>query len=416
MRRSCSTFRRDHPHTRGDHLADEYPAVFDEGSSPHAWGPLLGLLLVQRRQGIIPTRVGTTMRVWTLPTVTRDHPHTRGDHISARVVREGDEGSSPHAWGPHGGDDGLDGRHGIIPTRVGTTQGSRGEGPSVWDHPHTRGDHSFSAVTLSPSSGSSPHAWGPRERPERRGVPPGIISTRVGTTPARRAPGPTVRDHLHTRGDHPGSHSTQICSTGSSPHVRGPRPVPVDVHRLGRIIPACAGTTDCHQRTSVTVRDHPRMCGDHVASKEDSSLAKGSSPHVRGPLPGGVEVRFRLGIIPACAGTTPPRIPRGRAGRDHPRMCGDHLNSTNRSAAWAGSSPHVRGPPRLRPRAVARGGIIPACAGTTLPRSRTHTARRDHPRMCGDHFSMSWRGLHMRGSSPHVRGPPRRTPRPTRGP
>ena len=70
------------------------------------------------------------------------------------------------------------------------------------------------------------------------------------------------------------------------------------------------------------VRDHPRMCGEHLLLRLDG-FGEGSSPHVRGAhLP----LQRRLsthGIIPACAGST---------------MVVHVL-----LAAGSGSSPHVRG-------------------------------------------------------------------------
>ena len=111
-----------------------------------------------------------------------------------------------------------------------------------------------------------------------------------------------------------------------------------------------------------------------------------------------------MGIIPACAGST---VPAGRISpscRDHPRMCGEHRTSWPNCEAKAGSSPHVRGA-QFRGESVDHlVGIIPACAGSTSLALRLPPLTKDHPRMCGEHawaFSLT---SSKSGSSPHVRG------------
>ena len=66
------------------------------------------------------------------------------------------------------------------------------------------------------------------------------------------------------------------------------------------------------------------MCGEHVVVVAAGDETWGSSPHVRG-APDAVGGQLRGGgIIPACAGsTTAFRLPAASV-RDHPRMCGEH--------------------------------------------------------------------------------------------
>ena len=51
--------------------------------------------------------------------------------------------------------------------------------------------------------------------------------------------------------------------------------------KLG-IIPACAGSTSSLFVSCALVRDHPRMCGEHVVNDCVVEVFGGSSPHVRG--------------------------------------------------------------------------------------------------------------------------------------
>ncbi len=133
---------------------------------------------------------------------------------------------------------------------------------------------------------------------------------------------------------------------GSSPHVRGAQTHLRRVRlRLG-IIPACAGSTYKH-RGSITPNP-------------------GSSPHVRGALVSGWVSCFHGGIIPACAGSTIVAVPFYLPSRDHPRMCGEHTPSNRPADFPAGSSPHVRGARGSSAAPKVSSGIIPACAGSTL--------------------------------------------------
>ena len=71
-------------------------------------------------------------------------------------------------------------------------------------------------------------------------------------------------------GEHFGVYVDLICLTGSSPHVRGAHNV-LDVRVLTTgIIPACAGSTRFPYPQLEQTRDHPRMCGEHVASSRMS--------------------------------------------------------------------------------------------------------------------------------------------------
>ena len=191
---------------------------------------------------------------------------------------------------------------------------------------------------------------------------------------------------------------------GSSPHVRGAPIRTFSRCRRTGIIPACAGSTRWLYCRTGPSRDHPRMCGEHVCRSLLVLLHWGSSPHVRGALTVQHAVLAAGGIIPACAGSTMFTSSRSRATRDHPRMCGEHMRSHVLCGVRGGSSPHVRGAHGRRGRRRVRPGIIPACAGSTSERSPKDGGRWDHPRMCGEHSSMARSSSSMWGSSPHVRG------------
>ena len=186
-------------------------------------------------------------------------------------------------------------------------------------------------------------------------------------------------------GEHRSIVGIGVACQGSSPHVRGARKDSPLRRCHSGIIPACAGSTRCILITMWNRWDHPRMCGEHDFQPFVISFGLGSSPHVRGArFPNGGRVPL-AGIIPACAGSTIPARTTPKLRWDHPRMCGEHPIAWIVRPFVVGSSPHVRGAPKYDLATSIMTGIIPACAGSTSPLVLQPDVSRDHPRMCGEH-------------------------------
>ena len=94
-----------------------------------------------------------------------------------------------------------------------------------------------------------------------------------------------------------------------------------------------------------------------------------------------------VGIIPADAGSTSLYILRLQQFGDHPRGCGEHQMGAMRRLSPPGSSPRMRGAPRLGLASRPVEGIIPADAGSTLSYTFALDPQQDHPRGCGEHLS-----------------------------
>ena len=186
-------------------------------------------------------------------------------------------------------------------------------------------------------------------------------------------------------GEHRSIVGIGVACQGSSPHVRGARRPRQPGIRPNGIIPACAGSTQVRLRRRPWTEDHPRMCGEHRSGFNALFFLTGSSPHVRGARKDSPLRRCHSGIIPACAGSTLRAwLLRQRRG-DHPRMCGEHFLDGLTDMTKKGSSPHVRGALFVFGCFTDWGGIIPACAGSTLCSRACISPPRDHPRMCGEH-------------------------------
>ena len=132
-----------------------------------------------------------------------------------------------------------------------------------------------------------------------------------------------------------------------------------------RIIPAYAGNTVSARMLRHSARDHPRICGEHIAKNLTTGEVKGSSPHMRGTQSTSAKPDYCSGIIPAYAGNTTRSAVAWLAIWDHPRICGEHLVFAAVALSTVGSSPHMRGTLFRQRHASAPVGIIPAYAGNT---------------------------------------------------
>ena len=192
-----------------------------------------------------------------------------------------------------------------------------------------------------------------------------IIPADAGSRAGRRA-------GLHIPGDHPrgcGEHVDQdvVVSRcdGSSPRMRGAPARKLWNSLYSRAIPADAGSTDYPARPAAADQDHPRGCGEHPSVSGLRCVARESSPRMRGAHIQGQFDSPSSGIIPADAGSTMGLCKVAFLMMDHPRGCGEHPVVPDPHSQMRGSSPRMRGAPRLCHIADTHRGIIPADAGST---------------------------------------------------
>ena len=72
---------------------------------------------------------------------------------------------------------------------------------------------------------------------------------------------------------------------GSSPRVRGKPIAPPSDNEGIRLIPACAGKTFAAKVPTLIGRAHPRVCGENPDELGTKVVGAGSSPRVRGKRP-----------------------------------------------------------------------------------------------------------------------------------
>ena len=170
------------------------------------------------------------------------------------------------------------------------------------------------------------------------------------------------------------------------------------------IIPAHAGLTNSQAPVVIISRDHPRACGAHQYFLNHRLSSLGSSPRMRGSHYYQSLWRDEDGIIPAHAGLTILHHPDSVLLWDHPRACGAHRETYEETAQSMGSSPRMRGSLLLFYDNRISIRIIPAHAGLTCCSNHRAGFRRDHPRACGAHWSMEQPHMRSPGSSPRMRG------------
>ena len=201
---------------------------------------------------------------------------------------------------------------------------------------------------------------------------------------------------------------TSCMSTGTSPRVRGKRPLTQTAHLNQGYIPARAGEALAGLEQLRRGRVHPRACGGSSEATMRLIQSQGTSPRVRGkPHAHGQLIEVER-YIPARAGEAPWCPPRSCLRRVHPRACGGSETSDEVAIVMGGTSPRVRGKPADAQGSVVEAGYIPARAGEARPKPHPKPCRTVHPRACGGSLLDDPHVQPVGGTSPRVRGKPDR--------
>ena len=214
-------------------------------------------------------------------------------------------------------------------------------------------------------SGSSPLTRGALHRRYGVGEPAGLIPAHAGSTKWAEFSTGVGRAHPRSRGEHSCSDARRRVRHGSSPLTRGAPSQSLTGTYRTRLIPAHAGSTACAHWRAKRSRAHPRSRGEHWENVIAPVFGLGSSPLTRGARNGAGGLRAFPGLIPAHAGSTLPK------------------DSIRRRAS--GSSPLTRGALTTRINQPMPSGLIPAHAGSTHSVSALMSPVMAHPRSRGEH-------------------------------
>ena len=206
------------------------------------WGQGVSRYKRQCEKRIIPTRVGTSISFGGCHTLPLDHPHACGDKNYFSFFPFHHQGSSPRVWGQVRANTSPTRKPGIIPTRVGTSPLSLILVIFAEDHPHACGDKRWKKYDFGIIKGSSPRVWGQEDDSVCTFLDERIIPTRVGTSDEGDGDNSSDEDHPHACGDKFClAYNLQVVA-GSSPRVWGQgKNFPFPLHQV-RIIPTRVGT------------------------------------------------------------------------------------------------------------------------------------------------------------------------------
>ena len=130
-----------------------------------------------------------------------------------------------------------------------------------------------------------------------------------GITPAYAGKSRTIKSIFPNHGDHP-----RLCGEkhhrptllveriGSPPPMRGKVLVHMLLFQYHGITPAYAGKSLTEKQKDVFGKDHPRLCGEKLASNSFRIFAVGSPPPMRGKGKRNKRIFWGIGITPAYAG------------------------------------------------------------------------------------------------------------------
>ena len=110
------------------------------------------------------------------------------------------------------------------------------------------------------------------------------------------------------------------------------------------------------------------------------------------------------GITPAYAGKSLFTFRKVMRLRDHPRLCGEKYSVYFLPLYGIGSPPPMRGKDYQNLSDALENRITPAYAGKSDPQTRSSTRSRDHPRLCGEKAVFRFSVEICLGSPPPMRG------------
>ena len=238
-------------------------------------------------------------------------------------------------------------------------------------------------------SGSSPRMRGKQTSCNQPLFYLRLIPAYAGKTDCAVGVRPGNGAHPRVCGENTGIIGVAQVVPGSSPRMRGKQSSHDRNHRVVGLIPAYAGKTIHVHWPRARTPAHPRVCGENLVIPTHRKAHAGSSPRMRGKPDWRGETAAPVGLIPAYAGKTSETDESGVERRAHPRVCGENLPPPYTLTLEAGSSPRMRGKPRVRSASLSSEGLIPAYAGKTLSMPRWMRVQRAHPRVCGENLRQS---------------------------
>ena len=231
-----------------------------------------------------------------------------------------------------------------------------------------------------------------------------ITPAHAGKSEITEAAAAAGKDHPRPCGEKYNISPTVFALVGSPPPMRGKECPSLSASVLHRITPAHAGKRLFRINANMRSRDHPRPCGEKYIADAPLELWQGSPPPMRGKVAGYARTVEITGITPAHAGKSHVYLLYARAGRDHPRPCGEKFDHELQRTRLIGSPPPMRGKENgPKPRKYTH-RITPAHAGKRAAVKGNSPLKQDHPRPCGEKGGTAMAKYTATGSPPPMRG------------
>ena len=234
----------------------------------------------------------------------RAHPHVCGEHAKGHHWHAREKGSSPRMRGTPSSPWACRSLAGLIPTYAGNTTHSGRAHHSAWAHPHVCGEHVSDKVEKFSQEGSSPRMRGTRMLFTEKIISTGLIPTYAGNTCGRSRVAGSSRAHPHVCGEHFTLSLPCMTRWGSSPRMRGTLHSTFAAEIAGGLIPTYAGNTNQSMTFCLLSGAHPHVCGEHSRVTVGRTHGMGSSPRMRGTRRCRCSRCACWGLIPTYAGNT----------------------------------------------------------------------------------------------------------------
>ena len=271
-------------------------------------------------------------------------------------------------------------------------------------HPRACGERRCSRTWPNRTSGSSPRLRGTRHCPSFHGFDKRFIPAPAGNARQDARRSSVLSVHPRACGERSRRATLRSGRSGSSPRLRGTLRDQTLCPRQMRFIPAPAGNASLSPSVECLSTVHPRACGERDLHADVECNCHGSSPRLRGTLSPFEKPHGARRFIPAPAGNASSSSTFGFAGTVHPRACGERNTRQGGYLRSGGSSPRLRGTPRLSAWTRHKPRFIPAPAGNAAFQPVDVGEFAVHPRACGERYRRDGRREGEGGSSPRLRG------------
>ena len=198
---SPASVTKKHPHGRGEDIPQDVATYCRTETPPRAWGRPPSAVAMAGATGNTPTGVGKTAATGLRTGLSRKHPHGRGEDAVVFLMVFAVAETPPRAWGRPAVDTARTGPAGNTPTGVGKTDDQSAHKSAAAKHPHGRGEDASVVALALDGPETPPRAWGRLANEPTLNSDFRNTPTGVGKTARPSKSCRPARKHPHGRGE-----------------------------------------------------------------------------------------------------------------------------------------------------------------------------------------------------------------------